>query len=177
MFCLFVAFAHMHTAAGDAPVSPGIQILEGARSLINRDANRALNALLWGSVIFFVLSGMRFLLRRDWLAAAMASLLMTFVEGNVRTSDMLHIDAPIYFSFYLLYMVILLRLGLMPSIFAIFVLNTIGDIPVGGEYRNWYNWMALVQLSLVAAIAVYGFYRSQQRSTPLRHSTSVSATS
>jgi hypothetical protein len=114
--------------------------------------------------IFFLICGLRALLRRDWLAALLAAVLMTFVEGDVRTSSQLLAHTAFYVAMYAIFIFVLLRMGLLPAIIVMFVLNTVGDIPVSGDLYAWYNSIALFHMAVLAAIAIYGFYRSQSSS-------------
>ena len=160
MLCLFTWRGHWLMAAGVAP-EDNVDALLGVRALIERLANRMFFAVLYGSLVFFVLSGLRALVRYDWLAALIASILFALQEDSIRHSTNLAMDAPIYLAVYMAFCYVLLRMGLVPAIVSIFVLNTSGSIPVSTEFGAWYNWEAVFIAALVIGIAAYGFWRSQ----------------
>ncbi|HZU28496.1 MAG TPA: hypothetical protein VFA04_23420, partial [Bryobacteraceae bacterium] len=98
-----------------------------------------------------------------------AAVLMTLEEGNVRNSSNLAFDVPLYMGLFVIFAFILLRIGLIPAVVALFVLNISGLAPISGDFGAWYNWVTVVLLGLVAGIAIFGFWRSQ--SAPAREST------
>jgi hypothetical protein len=101
------------------------------------------------------------LFRYDWLAALAAALLMTFQEGGFRQSPNLYLDFPIYIGTYSALGFALLRMGMVPAIVAIFTINLIGNMPISAEFSSWYNPLTVIPLTVVAAITIYGFWRSQ----------------
>ncbi len=160
MLCLFTWRGHWLLAAGVAP-SDSVDALMGARALIERLANRMFFAVLYGTLVFFVLSGLRALVRYDWLAALIASILFSLQEGSIRESTNLALDAPIYLAVYMTFCYVLLRMGLVPAIVSLFVLNISANIPVSADFGAWYNWEAVLIVAMMIGIAVYGFWRSQ----------------
>jgi hypothetical protein len=146
---------------GGAPGDMDFNLLLGVRPLLASHANTAVQALQAGLAAFFLLSGLRAVARRDWLAALAASILLTLAEGNIRESKSLGLDIPLYVALYFVLTYALLRLGLVTMIAALYCLNTTGRIVIGPEFTTWYNYLGLVQIAAVAAVALYGFWRSQ----------------
>ena len=110
---------------------------------------------------------------RDLLSLA-ASVLLTFVEGGVRNSTNLAVDVPMFIALYIAFSVMLIRVGLIPAIVAIFVLNTVGDVPASADFGAWFNWISVVQIALVGSIAAFAFHRSQA-SGPVRNAISTTS--
>ena len=158
---MFLCRGYWFIMHGGSPNGTPSAVLDGAGSFFFHVSNRLVFALLWGLVVFFLLSGLRVLARRDWIAAAVAAALMMTLEHNVQQSRNLWIDVPVYLIFYGLSSFLLLRVGLLPGILALFVLNASTDLLAGGQWNSWLNWTAVVNCSLIAAIAIYGFWRSQ----------------
>ncbi|HYP06867.1 MAG TPA: serine/threonine-protein kinase [Bryobacteraceae bacterium] len=156
--CLFVA---RNFTDGWLPGGPPAHLLSGVREVVARVAVRASTALLWGAALFFLLCGVRALVRKDWIAIGVSALLMTFVEGSVRNSQNLALDVPLYVSLYVAFMFMLIRAGQLPAIVAILVLNTFGDMPISGSFNAWFNWILALQMTLIAGLAIYAFVRSQ----------------
>src|SRR5579884_213842 len=171
LICLFIWRSWWSVASGHAPNGgeDDLSILMGVKPLLARIANYMFGGLLSGAIIFLLLSGLRALLRRDWIAAVAAAVLMTLEEGNVRNSSNLAFDIPLYMGLFVIFAFILLRIGLIPAVVALFVLNISGLAPISGDFGAWYNWVTVVLLGLVAGIAIFGFWRSQ--SAPAREST------
>jgi predicted Ser/Thr protein kinase len=158
---LFLWRQHLLISSGNPLDTANLAILFGARWLTNHLASTLWSAILAGMVIFFVLSGLRGLLRYDWLASLAAAILLTLADGGVRNSTHPWIDLPVYIAVYFSFGFALLRMGLVPTILGIFVVNIMGSVPVSGDFSAWYNPVTFVELALVAAIAIYGFWRSQ----------------
>jgi predicted Ser/Thr protein kinase len=146
---------------GGLPDNGNLFVLNGLSHLISSMADIAMAAIIAGAVIFFLLSGLRALFRYDWLAALAAALLMTFQEGGFRQSPNLYLDFPIYIGTYAALGFALLRMGMVPAIVAIFTINLIGNMPISAEFSSWYNPLTVIPLTVIAAIAIYGFWRSQ----------------
>jgi serine/threonine-protein kinase len=158
--CLILFLSRTYLNDGP-PFGPEASLLGGVRPWLAKLCTRLSNALFWGPAIFFLLCGVRAIVRNNWLTIVIASVLMTFVEGSVRNSDNLAVDVPLYFSLYVAFAFMLLRAGLLPFVVSIFVLNTFSDTPVSGSFGAWFNWIAAVQISILAVLAIYAFIRSQ----------------
>jgi dolichyl-phosphate-mannose--protein O-mannosyl transferase len=161
MRCVFIWREHFVVASGGIPQQTNLDVLMGVRWLANDTANKFWNAVLGGLAIFFLLSGLRYLMRRDWLVAAVAAILLTLQEGLLRNSTHPYLDYPLQFAVYAAFGIVLLRMGLVPTIIGIFIVNLSGSVPIGGDASAWYNPTTFVELCLVAGIAIYGFWRSQ----------------
>jgi hypothetical protein len=120
-----------------------------------------MRAIIAGIAIFFVMTGLRALIRLDWLTALVAAVLLTLQESGFRQTSNPWLDVPLYVGIYAVLSFALLRMGIVPTIFAIFTVNLTGNIPVSPEFLCWYNPITVAQIAMVATIAIYGFWRSQ----------------
>ena len=57
-------------------------------------------------------------------------------------------------------LLVLLRYGLVTIMAAVFFINTIDDLGLGGDWKAWYAPTALATLVLLLGIAIYAFWRS-----------------
>jgi predicted Ser/Thr protein kinase len=163
MRCVFIWREHFILASGGPPDQTNLALLFGTRWLINSLTNTLWSAVLAGIAIFFLLSGLRLAVRRDWLVALVAATLLTLQESELRASSHPFLDYPIFIVIYSAFSFALLRLGLVPTITGLFVLNVLSNVPVSGDFSAWYNSVTFFELALVAAIAIYGFWRSQSQ--------------
>jgi hypothetical protein len=154
----FLSRSHL---SGGVPDGADAYLLGGMRPLVGNICMRLSNALFWGTAAFFLLCGVRALIRKDWLAIAVSASLMTFVESGVRNSENLLVDVPLYLILHIGFAFMLVRIGLVPGIVFLFILNTFGDTPVSTGFGAWFNWIAGVQVTIIAGIATYAFARSQ----------------
>jgi serine/threonine-protein kinase len=146
---------------GGTPEGGNVFVLKGIAFLTASISGVAIEATIAGAAIFFVLIGLRALLRYDWLAAVTAAAILTLQESGFRNSPTPYIDFPIYVAIYAVLGFALLRMGMVPAIVAILTINVTGNMPVSAEFSCWYNPLTVVSLTVLAAIAVYGFWRSQ----------------
>ncbi|HTU45282.1 MAG TPA: serine/threonine-protein kinase [Bryobacteraceae bacterium] len=165
MLYLFLARTLWFVSHGAPPDGPSARILGGLGELLSKLSSRGVAALLWASAILLVVCGARALLHTDWLAALTAGAFMTFIEGGVRHSPTVSIDASVYFLFYSGIAFLLVRAGLLSAVSTIFVIDVAGDIPISSSFSAWYNWEAAVNISIIAVIAIYGFNKSQASPT------------
>ncbi|HLJ48725.1 MAG TPA: serine/threonine-protein kinase [Bryobacteraceae bacterium] len=160
-------------AAGDSPVAPELSFLNGVRPMFNHLGNTVGGALQIGIIVFFLICGVRALLRNDWLAVGVSAVLMTLVSGSLQNSAHPFIDVPINLALWSIFSFVLLRMGLVPTMVSVFVINAMGAVWVGSEFSAWYNYAPVLYLSLIGALAIFAFLRSQAQvqETPLLTST------
>jgi len=157
----FVWRLHWLMVRGGPPDDINMEIVMGTRPFIAYLSQNLFNATQSGLVIFFALCGLRFLVRRDWAAAIVAALILGLREGLGRSSQSLALDAALIVLVYAVLAFVLLRLGLVPAMLGIFVINMSGSIPIASSFGSWMNPVAVTVLLLIAAIALYGFWRSE----------------
>ena len=84
-----------------------------------------------------------FLVKRDWAAAVVAALVLGLREGLGRTSQSLALDAALIVVIYAVLAFVLLRMGMVPAILCIFVVNMSGAIPIAADFGSWMNPVAV----------------------------------
>lgn len=151
---------------GGTPSGPTVTLLNGFNWYIVHIADRLFGCIFWGIAVFFLLSGLRLILKKDWLASLAAAFLMLFVESNVVHTTQPWIDIPLYLGLYGLISFLTLRVGLLVAVTAIFTLNTSADLAVGSEWSAWFHWINALNIVFVSGIAIYGFWRSQSHAKP-----------
>jgi hypothetical protein len=119
------------------------------------------NAITAGLIIYFVLCGLRAVVRLDWLAALVGAVLLSLQEGSVRASANLYLDVPIFVAIFGIFAFMLLRMGLVAAITALFVINLTSSIPFGAEIRSWTTPTAVFLMLVVVSVPLYGYWRSQ----------------
>ncbi len=163
---VFLLRARWQMDHGGTPSGPPILMLSGFNFYLAHVADRLFSCIFWGICVFFLLCGLRLIVKKDWLAAAFAASLMLFAESNVVNTTQPWIDIPLYFGLYSLISFLTLRIGLLVAVTAIFTLNTSADLALGNEWSAWFHWITALNLSLVSGIAIFSFWRSQSRTSP-----------
>jgi hypothetical protein len=119
------------------------------------------SALFASLIIFFLLCGVKAVLRIDWLAAIVASVMLAMQEGTVRESATLGLDMLIYVAIFSMFAFMLLRLGMVSSVAGVVFVNTATRVQLGPEFTSWINGAAVAEMLLLIVIAVFAFWRSQ----------------
>jgi predicted Ser/Thr protein kinase len=161
---LFTWRLYWAVLGGAPPDAPNLAVLSGVRPFLGNVCNLLVEALQTGLIIFFLLCGVRQLVRRDWAAAIVAGALLSIQQGLLSSTN-LALDVTLHITVFTAFAFILLRLGLVPAIAGIILLNTLGNAPIGSDAMAWYTPTAVLMLATLGALAVYGFARSQIRVT------------
>ncbi len=152
---------HWSIARGGVPAGLEESLYRGTAYYLSNWVSTVQGAIITSFIIFFVLCGLKALLRVDWIAALAASLVLTLQEGAVRQSTSLSFDILLYVAIFALVAFMLLRMGMVPSIAAVIFVNAAGRVQTAPDFLNWINAVAVVQTLILAAIALFGFWRSQ----------------
>ena len=140
----------------------GLSTTLGSRSWFAEHAGTLGSVLPVGFILFLSVFGSRLLLRKDVFAAILASavaVLFNFgLEGQTFTDW--QILLPIYFVLFAILIFVLLRLGLVAALAAIFYLNSCSKIIVGSDWTTWYAPYGLATMALLLGIALFAFWRS-----------------
>jgi hypothetical protein len=139
---------------------PSLFFVLGARQWFAGLAFLTGNALTIGLVGFFAIFGLRTLLRKDAAAAVAASIVFTFLEGNVVNSSQWATMAALYGAIYAILVFILLRFGLVATISAVCFINGFSGMSLGLDWKTWYAPPGVAMLLLLLTIAAAAFWRS-----------------
>ena len=115
---------------------------------------------------FFLLLGLKVVLRKDWLAAI--AFVAIFALPRALESTYAAVEVPAQIVVYAVAVLIVYRFGLVPLACAIFTVNMLGSIPITADLSAWYMPASVLALLSVVALAGWGFYHSLG-GEPLRH--------
>jgi serine/threonine-protein kinase len=147
-------------AKGDLGAGGDLYFTMGSLHWIAGCAHVFSSALFISIALFFAVFALRFLLRKDVLAAIAASLLFIFSEGSVTNSPHWQIEALIYFLIYASIFFLLLRYGLVATMAAVVFINGSNTILLGGNWQAWYVPYGLASLLLLVGISLASFWRA-----------------
>jgi serine/threonine-protein kinase len=137
-----------------------LSAVAGTRQWMASHANTLAGALMVGLLAFFALTGLRHLVKWDWVAASIAAVFFTFTNSSNFTSSNWQFKTAVYLFIFAVLMMVLLRYGLVTIIAACFFIDTFDSIGLGGDWKAWYAPAGLASVALLAGIAVYAFWRS-----------------
>jgi serine/threonine-protein kinase len=139
----------------------GLDAAMGPRPWMAARVDTLAGALLVGLLSFFALTGLRQLVKRDWVAAAIAAMFFTLTNSTKFTSANWQVKTAIYLFLFSVLLWVLLRYGLVTIIAACFFIDTFDALGLGSDWKAWYAPAGIATLTLLAGIAIYTFWRSQ----------------
>ena len=146
--------------------NPGMDTLGGINSALGTRQWLAAHAivmegsLFFGLLVFFSICGLRQMVRKDVPAAILAALLLVLSSGSVFTSPNWKLEAAISISVYSVLVFVLLRLGLVATMAAVFFIDSFNLISLGADWKAWYAPSGLATFFLLLGIAIFAFWRS-----------------
>ena len=143
----------------------GIQSALGTRQWFAANADQLEGALFFGLLVFFAICGLRAIVRKDIPAAILAAVLLSVPNSNVFTSPNWKVELAIYVGMYTVLVFVLLRLGLVATMAAVFFIDTVNSITLGTDWKTWYAPSGLATLILLLSVAVFAFWRSQGKAS------------
>ena len=106
-------------------------------------------------LIFFLLLGLRALLRKQWLAAVVfVALLMA--PRLIRSTD-LPVDLAFGVASLTVDVILLFRFGLVAYVVAVYVTNILAQLPLTLDFSSWYVSTSMFVLAALAALAAWAF--------------------
>jgi serine/threonine-protein kinase len=109
-------------------------------------------------LFFLVLFGLRFLLRKEWIAGIVFVALFALPRGL--NGPHVAIELPSQILVYAIALLIVMRFGLVPLVCAIFTIDMTLGIPFSADFSAWYMSTSILALLSVVALAGWGFYHS-----------------
>jgi serine/threonine protein kinase len=109
-------------------------------------------------VFFFLLLGLKALLRKEWLAALVFVAIFAVPRGL--SSSYVPVELPTQILVYAIAVLIVIRFGLVPLAVAIFTIDMLANVPFSADFSSWYMTTSILALVSVVAIAGWGFYHS-----------------
>ena len=143
---------------GAAPFLGQSEFLLGGRTALGAWLTQATTSILGTLQFFFLLLGLKVVLRKDWLAAIAFVALFALPRGL--TSSHVGVELPAEILVYSIAVLIVFRFGLIPLAVAIFTVNMAANLPFSSDLSAWYMVVSVLALLSVAALAAWGFYHS-----------------
>jgi serine/threonine-protein kinase len=143
---------------GGVPPLGNTEYFLGARIALGAWLRQMANSILGTLEFFFLLLGLKFLLRRDWLAAIAFVAIFSVPRGL--TDSHPTIELPFLILVYSIAVLIVLRFGLIPLAIAMFTVDMALSLPLSGDVSAWYMGNSLAALLSIVVIAAWGFYHS-----------------
>src|SRR5579871_6213287 len=137
-----------------------VSLVTGTRQWLGANAGTLGGVLIGGPLLFLTIFGFRRLVRKDALAAIGTALLLLVSNNGVTQSPQWQIAVPVYFVLVAVLMFVLLKLGLVAAMAAMFFLNDSNAIYTGLDWTAWYAPYGLATLALLLGIAGFAFWRS-----------------
>lgn len=134
--------------------------LLGTREWVAHHATSLADGIRLGLILFFMIFGLRQLLKRDWLAAIVGSAIFCLIQGKFLRADNPWLEFGIYMAVFTLLMLLLLRVGLVATISFAFFANTISTATIGTDPGAWYFPSGFASLTLLGAIVLFAFWRT-----------------
>jgi serine/threonine-protein kinase len=141
-------------------IGSGLNATLGTRRWLAAHANNLQGALFFGLLVFFSICGLRRLVRKDVPAALLAALLLLFANGGIFASSDWKVAAIVYIVMYSVLTFVLLRLGLVATMAAVFFIDSTNLITLGANWKTWYAPAGLASFVLLLGIAAFAFWRS-----------------
>jgi serine/threonine-protein kinase len=138
----------------------GIGITLGSRAWFAAHTGMLGTILPLGLILFLSVFGLRLLVRKDLLAALLAAALAVPFNLSANHFTDWQILLPVYFVLFAVLTFVLLRLGLVAALAAVFFLNSCGRIIVGADWATWYAPYGVATLALLLGIALFAFWLS-----------------
>ena len=143
---------------GAAPSIQNIEYLLGGRHALGAWLILVPLSILATLQFFFLLFGLKVLLRKDWLAAI--CFVAIFAVPRALASNYVAVEMPSQILVYAVAVLIVYRFGLVPLAVAIFTIDMLGNVPFTSDFSAWYMSSSILALLSIAALAVWGFYHS-----------------
>jgi len=150
----YIPILHM----GGAPGSGSTDVLVGGRMALAAWLHLWPQAIQTTLIFFLVLLGLRWLLRKQWIAAI--AFVAIFALPRAIGNTYWQIELPSQILVYSIAALIVIRFGLVPLAVAAFTINLVESLPFSADFSTWYMPTSIMALLSVLAIAGWGFYHS-----------------
>lgn len=130
--------------------------LMGGRSMLGSLLQQLPTAIQGTLVFFIILIVLRALLRNRWAAAAAFTAFFTVL--STLSSSHPAVQAATSIMIYGIAAFALVRFGLITLTVAVFVANSVLNVPVTLDFSRWYATSAMAIPLTILAIAIWGFY-------------------
>jgi serine/threonine-protein kinase len=143
---------------GASPVIYSTEALLGGRVALGAWLAQIPTSILGTLQFFFLLLGLKVVLRKDWLAAIAFVAIFALPRGF--SSSYPTVEVPAQILVYAIAVLIVFRFGLVPLACAIFTVDMLYNVPFTADFSAWYMTTSVLALLSVVALAGWGFYHS-----------------
>ena len=150
----YIPMMHM----GAAPTLFSTSALMGGRTALGAWLAQWPSSIQTTLVFFFLLFGLKVLLRKEWIAAIVLVAIFALPRGL--SSTYMAVEIPAQILVYSIAVLIVLRFGFVPLACAVFTINLLANVPFSTDLSAWYMPASIFSLLSVVAMAGWGFYNS-----------------
>jgi predicted Ser/Thr protein kinase len=150
------AIPMMHLGA--PPDLPSTEYLMGGREALGQWLLQIPLSIIGTLQFFFLLLGLKVVLRKDWLVAI--AFVALFALPLALSSSYVSVELPAQILIYAVAVLIVYRFGLVPLAVAIFTVNMLANVPATPDLSAWYAPTSILALLSVVAMGCWGFYHS-----------------
>ena len=143
---------------GASPLIYSTEALLGGRVALGAWLAQIPTSILGTLQFFFLLLGLKVVLRKDWLAAIAFVAIFALPRGF--SSSYPTVEVPAQILVYAIAVLIVFRFGLVPLACAIFTVDMLYNVPFTADFSAWYMTTSVLALLSVVALAGWGFYHS-----------------
>jgi hypothetical protein len=143
---------------GAAPALFSTEALMGGREALGAWLRQWPQSIQTTLVFFFVLFGLKIVLRKEWIAGI--ALVAIFAVPRGLSSTYMAVEIPAQILVYGIAVLIVLRFGFVPLACAIFTINLMASVPLSADFSAWYMTTSILAVLSVVALAGWGFYHS-----------------
>jgi serine/threonine-protein kinase len=143
---------------GSAPQLYSTSFFAGTRPALGAWLSQVPGSIMATLEFFFLIMGLKLLLRKDWLAAI--AFVALFSTLKVLGSSYPMVDIPTVILVYSIAALIVFRFGLVALVCGIFTVDLMANVPFSGDLSAWYMSTSIFALLSVVALAGWGFYTS-----------------
>jgi predicted Ser/Thr protein kinase len=143
---------------GAAPPLQSQEYLMGGREALGTWLLQIPQSIVFTLLFFFLLLGLKVLLRKDWLAAIAFVAVYAFPQGL--SSAYIAVDLPSEILIYSVAVLLVFRFGLVPLACAIFTVDMLANVPFSSDLSAWYMPASILALLSIVVLAAWGFYHS-----------------
>ncbi len=144
--------------SGAAPTLYATEYLTGGRQALGTWLAQIPQSIIVTLVFFFVLFGLKVVLRNDWVAAVAFVALYALPRGL--SSSHMAIELPTWILIYAIAVLVVVRFGLVPLAVGAFTVDMLLNVPLTLDVSAWYFANSFLALLSIAALATWGFYQS-----------------
>ena len=139
---------------GAAPFLFSTEALMGGREGLGAWLRQWPGSIQTTLVFFFVLFGLKVLLRKEWIAAIV--FIAIFALPRALNSTYMTVELPAQILVYAIAVLLVLRFGLVSLACAIFTVDLMANLPFSADFSAWYMTTSILALLSVIALARMG---------------------